>query len=253
MSFERPATIKEVIENIHRKNYLLPSIQREFVWEDDQITKLFDSLMRGYPIGSFLFWYVEKENSNSYQFYEFIRNYHELNLKHNPKADISGEDDIIAVLDGQQRLTALYLGLKGSVARKIPKKRVNNPDAYPEKILALNLLSPPEEPSDMEYDFQFVEKDACEKYINNAFWFRVGKVLDFKEPSDVNDYLIDNGLNVFEDKDKAKFANRTLFKLNDLIHKMEIINYYLEKDTSLDKVLRSHPKTLLKRITIQPS
>lgn len=237
MSFERPATIKEVIENIHRKNYLLPSIQREFVWEDDQITKLFDSLMRGYPIGSFLFWYVEKENSNSYQFYEFIRNYHELNLKHNPKADISGEDDIIAVLDGQQRLTALYLGLKGSVARKIPKKRVNNPDAYPEKILALNLLSPPEEPSDMEYDFQFVEKDACEKYINNAFWFRVGKVLDFKEPSDVNDYLIDNGLNVFEDKDKAKFANRTLFKLNDLIHKMEIINYYLEKDTSLDKVL----------------
>jgi uncharacterized protein with ParB-like and HNH nuclease domain len=240
MSFERPITIKEAVENIHRKVYLLPAIQREFVWEDHQITKLFDSLMRGYPIGSFLFWRVEKEHSKEFQFYEFIRNYHENNLKHNPKADISGEEDITAVLDGQQRLTALYLGLKGSVAYKLSRKRWNNPDAYPEKVLALDLLSPPDDPSDMEYDFQFVEKDACVNNnieINNAFWFRVGQALDFKEPSDVNDFLIDNGLNTLENKERAKFANRTLFKLFDLLHKMEVINYFLEKDESLDKVL----------------
>jgi uncharacterized protein with ParB-like and HNH nuclease domain len=240
MSFERPITINEAVNYIHRKKYLLPAIQREFVWEEERVIKLFDSLMRGYPIGSFLFWNVEKENCKQFQFYEFIRNYHARNSRHNPKADISGEEDVTAILDGQQRLTALYLGLKGTVAYKIPRKRWNNPEGYPEKVLALDLLSPPPEPTDMEYDFRFVSKDICDNNDmaqNNAFWFRVGKVLDFKEPSDVNDYLIDNGLNALENKDKAKFANRTLFRLHDLVHKMEVINFFLEKDESLDKVL----------------
>ncbi|MCK4629251.1 MAG: DUF262 domain-containing protein, partial [Sedimentisphaerales bacterium] len=240
MSFERPITIKEAVGNIYRKKYLLPAIQREFIWEDDQITKLFDSLMRGYPIGSFLFWKVEKENSKKFQFYEFIRNYHENKSKHNPKADISGEGDITAVLDGQQRLTALYLGLKGSVAYKLPRKRWNNPEAYPEKVLVLDLLASPEDPVGMEYDFRFVERSCCENNNikeNNAFWFRVGQALDFKEPSDVNDFLIDNGLSTIENKKQAKFANRTLFKLYDLLHKSEVVNYFLEKDESLDKVL----------------
>jgi len=38
---------------------VLPAIQREYVWEPGQITALFDSLMRGYPIGGFLSWKVE--------------------------------------------------------------------------------------------------------------------------------------------------------------------------------------------------
>src|SRR3990170_9034955 len=66
MAFERPITVKEAVENIHAKEYLLPAIQREVVWDVDQITKLFDSLMRDYPIGSFLFWYVDRKNSGKY-------------------------------------------------------------------------------------------------------------------------------------------------------------------------------------------
>ena len=58
MSFQTPLTIDEVIEGIHTKKYLLPSIQREFVWSPEQIKMLFDSLMRDYPINSFLFWKV---------------------------------------------------------------------------------------------------------------------------------------------------------------------------------------------------
>ena len=49
MSFQTPLTINEVIEKIHTKKYLLPSIQREFVWDTNQIIMLFDSLMRDYP------------------------------------------------------------------------------------------------------------------------------------------------------------------------------------------------------------
>jgi len=37
MAFERPITIKEAINNVHRKKYLLPAIQREFVWDEEQI------------------------------------------------------------------------------------------------------------------------------------------------------------------------------------------------------------------------
>jgi hypothetical protein len=77
MAFQTALTIKEAIASIHSKKYLLPSIQREFVWGVDQITQLFDSLMLGYPIGSFLFWEVGKQNGNEFVFYEFLRNYHE--------------------------------------------------------------------------------------------------------------------------------------------------------------------------------
>lgn len=76
-SFQMPLTIREVCNNIQRKLYLLPDIQREFVWSEEQIIKLFDSLMNDYPIGSFLFWKLEKERINDFQFYEFITNYHE--------------------------------------------------------------------------------------------------------------------------------------------------------------------------------
>lgn len=119
-AFQTPITIKEVIENIHHKKYLLPAIQREFVWDQDQIIRLFDSLMRDYTIGSFLFWNVNKNKVNDFQFYEFIRNYHERDNTHNPKANVTGENSVLSILDGQQRLTAFYLAMKGTYAEKTP-------------------------------------------------------------------------------------------------------------------------------------
>jgi len=62
MSFQTPITIARAIENIQSNQYILPAIQREFVWSDEQIERLFDSLMRGYPIGSFLFWKIKPQN-----------------------------------------------------------------------------------------------------------------------------------------------------------------------------------------------
>jgi uncharacterized protein with ParB-like and HNH nuclease domain len=75
MAFETPIKIKDAVEGIYSRQFLLPAIQREFVWSADQIEVLFDSLMRDYPIGSFLFWYVPKQNTRDYEYYEFIRNY----------------------------------------------------------------------------------------------------------------------------------------------------------------------------------
>ena len=55
MAFQTPITVKEAVENVHRKKYLLPAIQREVVWDTDQIERLFDSLMRDYSIGSIVY------------------------------------------------------------------------------------------------------------------------------------------------------------------------------------------------------
>ena len=238
MSFQTPITVKEAVENIHKKKYLLPAIQREVVWGTDQIERLFDSLMRDYPIGSFLFWLVDKKNTPSYQFYEFMRDYHEKDDSHNAKADISGEDDIVGILDGQQRLTSLYIGLKGSYAYRAPRGRWNNPLAFPQRKLYLNLLlsKKNDEKGDMIYNFAFLSEEEIKQENPDAYWFRVGDILNLKEQWEVNDYLIKYGLTQ-KPQEQALFANRTLFKLWSVVHESKVINYYLEKDESLDKVL----------------
>lgn len=237
MAFERPITVYEALENIHAKRYLLPAIQREVVWDVEQIAKLFDSLMRDYPIGSFLFWHVDRKNSGKYQFYELMRTYHETQNCHNPKANISGEDDVTAILDGQQRLTSLYIGLKGSYAYKEPWKRWDNAQAFPTRRLHLNLLErTKEDQDDLLYDFAFLTEEEANKPRKNTFWFKVGNILDLKSLAEVNDYLLENEV-MNKPKEQARFANQTLFKLWEVAHKAPVINYFLEKDESLDKVL----------------
>lgn len=242
MSFQTPITVNDAIENIRTRKYLLPSIQRELVWNTLQIEKLFDSLMRDYPVGSFLFWQVDKDRLSDFTFYEFIKTFHERDSRHNAKADVTANEDITAVLDGQQRLTSLYIGLRGSYAYKEKAKRWNNDLAFPPRKLYLNLLKKytDEEDLDLEYDFLFLtEKEAQEiqaKEPENFFWYKVGDVLKFKEQFEIADFLIESGLMQLE-KEKSQFANRTLYKLFSVIHKEKVINYFLEKGKELDKVL----------------
>lgn len=236
MSYQTALTISEIIEDIHKKKYLLPAIQREFVWEPAQIERLFDSLMRDYPISSFLFWHVSKEKVGKYEFYEFLRNYHERKQKHNPKANVTGEEEITAVLDGQQRLTSLYIALKGSYAYKLPRKRWDSEQAYPERKLYLNLLSEAEDP-DLEFDFRFLTKAEAEKKDENNFWFPVGQIFDLKELDEVSQFLIEAGLFTDYGREKSSFANKALSKLYKVIHLQPSISYYLEKSQELDKVL----------------
>lgn len=84
MSFQTPRSIEEMLAAIHKRECLMPAIQREFVWGAEQIAKLVDSLMRGYPVGSFLLWDVKPETAQSYTFHVFLTNYHE---RDNPYAD----------------------------------------------------------------------------------------------------------------------------------------------------------------------
>ena len=231
MAFQTPITVKDAIESICTNEYVLPAIQREFVWDTDQITQLFDSLMRGYPIGSFLFWNVEKENCQNYKFYGFLASYHERDNRHNPPKDLAGKDGITAILDGQQRLTALNIGLKGTYAQKVKYRRWDSPDAFPKKKLYLNLLNPLDsEDVESRYDFRFLsDKDA--QNGSGEHWFPVNEVLNFNHIRDINNYLREN--NILEEE----FPEECLFNLYDVICEKPRINFFLERDQELDKVL----------------
>ena len=122
---------------------MLPAIQREFVWNPKQICKLFDSLMQGFPVGSFLFWKIEAATSKKFRFFDFSREYHQRDNPHCPPLGKAPDGLVTAVLDGQQRLTALNVGLRGSLAVKEPNKWWNNPRAFPVKKLYLDLLHQP--------------------------------------------------------------------------------------------------------------
>lgn len=238
MSYQTALPIIEVMEQIHRKKYLLPAIQREFVWDTEQIERLFDSLLRSYPISSFLFWKVNKDKVHDFEFYEFIKNYHEKNNRHNPKATMMGEEEVIAILDGQQRLTSLYIGLMGSYAYKLPRKKWDNDLAYPKRRLYLNLLHPSKDP-DLFYEFSFLTETESQVKNEKTFWFPVYQITNFRELGHVLDFLMENDLTntSIYPKETAKFAKDCLSKLYEIIHVSKTISYYLEQSNELDKVL----------------
>ena len=83
---------------------------------------LFDSIMHGCPINSFMFWKItNNEIKSGYKFYEFIARYREFFSENNRDIDTKGVPNFNAVIDGQQRLTSLYIGLRGSYAYKMPR------------------------------------------------------------------------------------------------------------------------------------
>ncbi|GGG15490.1 hypothetical protein GCM10011344_15060 [Dokdonia pacifica] len=243
MAYEKPITIKEAITAIQDQEFILPSIQREFVWGTYQIETLFDSLMRDYPISTFLFWKVKSENIDKFKFYRFLKDYHQRDNKHNQPADISSEKDRIAILDGQQRLTSLYIGLKGSDSRKLPKYQWSSDYAFPTKKLYVNLLEKSSD-SDREYDFQFLSEDDLNWYEHETekkyFWFRVGDVLGFKDITEVMQFLVKNKLmdSSLWTQNEIDFSMNTLSKLFKVICENETINFFLEKSEELDKVLQ---------------
>ena len=104
MSKYESTSVKKTIDELN-ESFFLPDIQREYVWLSDvknrKIELLFDSLMRGYPIGTLLFWKLKKDvletcsfedNAKSnekmnFQIYKFIENY-DSRKPHNESIDV---------------------------------------------------------------------------------------------------------------------------------------------------------------------
>jgi hypothetical protein len=226
-------TIKTALDRIQKKEYVLPAIQREFVWKPSQIERLFDSLMQGYPFGTFLFWKVSPQMSGKFKFYDFVLNYHQRDAAHCPELPILHNQGVTAVLDGQQRLTALNIGLRGSMAVKQPNKWWNNPDAFPKRVLCLNLLAPDEVDEDgARFEFRFLTPEQ-QVPTDSALWYRVPDILSVSNIMDLANWVAGVGLSV----DLQKRANNILGRLYQVINSDNIVNYYEEENQDLERVL----------------
>lgn len=237
MAYESPLTIAEVIKDISASKYVLPSIQREFVWSTSQIERLFDSVMQDYPIGAFLFWELGQGQNTLYDFYSFLQNYHERKNTHNPRINLSGNENVMAVLDGQQRLTSLFIGLKGTYAYKKPYMAWKNDAAFPERKLYLNLVEPADEDSSDRYNFSFLTADEVKNDAHH-YWFKVGEILSMSSIGDVTKFI---NRQIYKDadydEDHGDFAMDCLAQLHKVIHTQPSISYYKVKSDELDKVL----------------
>jgi len=94
-------TFTGLISDIEKGQIKIPQFQREFVWDIKKSAKLMDSIVKGYPIGTFIFW---KTNERL----RAVRNLGNFTLPEPNEGDF-----IDFVLDGQQRLTSLFATLKG--------------------------------------------------------------------------------------------------------------------------------------------
>ena len=191
--YQTGATIREILEEIQQNNLVLPAIQREFVWRPQQVCRLFDSLMQGYPFGTFLYWQVKPENSDKFQFYDFVRDYHQRDNPHCPPLPPMPNRQLTTVLDGQQRLTALNIGLRGRMAWKLPRLWWNNPHAFPTRRLYLDLLWQPDEDYEgsLEYRFGFLTDKRFESAAASECWFPVGAILSIGEGLPMLEWLND--------------------------------------------------------------
>lgn len=233
MSYQTPLTISTVLDRIHRHDYVIPAIQREFVWSPDQMCRLFDSLLRKYPIGTFLFWQVPAEDSKQYAFYDVMKDYHELKDRHSRPITLPEGRDITAVLDGQQRLTSLSIGLVGSFAMKRRYVRSTASDAYPPKRMYLDLTYVPDPEDDLgaKYLFRFLTDDEAAPVEGGPSWFRAGTVLDMDSGKEIHKHIQQAGLG------NHPTAYEALYSLWEAVTQARVISYYELGESRLDEVL----------------
>lgn len=228
-------SIREVITKINNKEMYLPEIQRGFVWKEKQVEKLFESIFVGYPIGTLLFWKTTKKdiNDNELVLYDFIKDFHERDNKDNKKASeiASNYDSYYIVLDGQQRLSSLYIGLQGSLAYKLPYLWWSSDSAFPQKKLFFNLdalgLVDDEEDNKIPL-FKFFD---VTKVPEDNLWFEVSKVLQFEKLSEIINYSNTNKLTDNQINNLTKFWEMINLENPPIIHYLTI------QDTDYDDVL----------------
>lgn len=143
-------TVNQLIEKIDTGELGLPELQRPFIWKDSKVRDLFDSMMRGYPIGYLMLWEcptLEKKKSIGVESHSYEA----------PKE---------VIIDGQQRLTSLYAVIKA-------KKVINS--KYDEKVIVIS-YNPLEDK--FEVGYQATKKDP-EWVYNISEIFTTDDMYDF--------------------------------------------------------------------------
>ncbi len=259
--YDQRVTIAEAVREIQQENYLLPAIQREIVWKRDQITDLFDSALQGYPIGTFLYWDIADENRDQYKMYGFIQDYITTTKYINTNAQTrnsevvpDGSGDLKLVLDGQQRLSSFYIGLKGTYTYKQPYKWYRNENAWNKSRLYLNITSNPNEELEeggdrnTRYEFSFLPVDDYEGRVvtrGDDLWLRAGAILNYPKHEEQEDLVheIQNESVEPDDVERRRHVGSNIRALWRAVHDKSYITYFEEKEQDIDRVLEIFIRT----------
>ena len=219
-------SIKDAVSKIVNNTLLLPAIQREYVWKKQAIELMFDSILRGYPINTLMFWRIDRISCQQLDFYTFLNpNYIYGITRNNPfPKNGAGDEERLIVIDGQQRLTSIYIGLYGTYQTEKGKPmslylRLDTPGSDPEKY----------------YDFRFMSDIQLKKLQSlGEVWFKL------------NDLTVP-GYNIFAKHMSLannKFAVDTMTTLNQLLNTDEYLHYYdINGYSSIDDVLEIFTRT----------
>ncbi len=189
----------DVVKDIRDGHYLLPSIQRSFVWEQEKICKLMDSLMSDYPIGSLLVW---KPPSNmEIRTKEFVKDYR--SGMRTISADRPLKQSPYLVLDGQQRLQSLYLSFFGRFDTKYMYFKIDS--------------DPTQEQDGLKYQFQFLTTDEAKL---SPKWVFLRDLTDIEIPK--IKAFVDRGFKDESDGTKERIAENLgkfieIFKIQERI------------------------------------
>ena len=196
-------TIRKIVSFPNNPNedggFWLPNIQRTFVWREDQICRLFDSILREYPISTLLVW----KTTSRIRRRKFIDNW-KSSLR---PIDFYVPEDATRknlVLDGQQRLQSLFIGLRGS---------------YEGRELALDVLSGEiAAPDDVKYRFKFLDLASIEfpyvKFKELVFTSEKKRVVKARLAQAASTELTSDEIDKLEDT--LDVVDRT-FKMEDTI------------------------------------
>lgn len=234
-------TISECVKKVNDTLYL-PDIQRPYVWEEDDIYLLFDSICRDYPINTVLFWFLEKNTLESEKYIKRIKFIDQRWQENLPETGPLSRDNYFLAIDGQQRITSLFLTLKGTY--KIKKKR-----SVIAADLFFNFLSGEEEnEKEMLYEFQFFPQSEADVWVETIEdkkkivptytkkWFRVKYISSLDKLHEVQSKIKEK-IKKEISYDLNDTENGHIFKLWSKLNYDKLITYYEERTQDYDKVL----------------
>ena len=236
-------TIYEAMMHIKDGKYVMPAFQRQFVWSMEQIEKLWDSILLDYPIATFLFWHVDDNNVTwDTYFCNFLTtvtfdNRKQADSVNYELTDINVAVTDTAILDGQQRLTSLYLSLFGdSFIRQKYARRGNVGGTVTKLLIELNknkLDVDEEEYNSKKYDIKFSEKVG--RLSPTQFELRTILQDKFRDDSTRDKAIEDAIANV--PADSKEYARKILNKLYQKIFVEKLIRYTEIHDMNQDDAL----------------
>lgn len=232
-------TIKELIDNLESGKLILPALQRDYVWPTEKICDLFDSIIRDYPIGTFLFWEVSSETASTYVFNDFMKDYRELNggIHRGPMVNASRRSDYFAVLDGQQRITSIYLGIKGKYSTHIKRRSWDQPSSFIDTYLCIDIFHKPNQ-EDSHYHFAFVNEERINTLSEEGkeLWVKVGDMFDQKIKPYQYVFEIERKCGTM-DVEVRTDAIDILTSLQNAFFFPSSINYYSSRNQELSQVV----------------